>query len=520
MLNILLLSASVGNLILADPVDSTRILADTVVALGTPNGAVASYPNLEYIIPAFETSSSYLFYRSQDNPLITIDGIPTNGRLFGIPFREYVPIYQPLSFDISLSRVTAYSAGTSIASGLFENNVAFVSQSPIRLQDSTQFFFNSFISAVARDNGTGFSIVNHGGVALTQKKISVRAAVNQGFTDPYVQHTGTKRFGGNAKISMRPLKNLTLTGYMDYSAVSDFNRPDSCELDIASLFAYGRFHYEGEWIDFSANAAKNTSSQDLHRQIIEIHPTTATITTYNQSVNFQSNGTYYDATATIMPFRASSWSGEIAVGWKMWDVKEPNEVSDRTITGTTLTQRANLLFKPELRDEKFLADFKVQRGPISVEYSADMTKLGYSAVSATTTKYDTIYYNHLASIKIEVIQVPRPWMQNLDIQLRGGRISKVGLGGLSHGFNGAVTFINPVPALNLEASVNFTATSRLNGFIRYYIQRSNNYANKQFASSFGSLVYYGPLMEIGEVNRTGLEVGVWYQPVNLANLKW
>src|SRR5688500_5337256 len=104
--------------------DSTILFYDSIYSSIATNSLLTPFKNFETINNSFITGSAIPFLRNQNNPLITIDGIPANPTLLvNLPYKEFVGYSHLLSYDVEALSVNTFSTDSRIASGRFSNSI-------------------------------------------------------------------------------------------------------------------------------------------------------------------------------------------------------------------------------------------------------------------------------------------------------------------------------------------------------------------------------------------------------------
>jgi hypothetical protein len=508
--------------------DTVNIKADSAIRFRTPDVLLFSFPNLETMDASPAESSASLFIRSQSNPLITVDGIPQNPVIFASQsFREFLPLAQPLAFDISRVCPQTYLSGDRIASGVYLNSVDLATQDLSRPGDSLKVFANNITSALSDASASGYSITTNAGVIIRRNKVGGRVSVNNGLRDNYIANMGTNRYGANAKVLIQPVKPVKITGYLDYSRRSDFARVDSSQFDNTNLFSYVAGNYDGRLVDVQARLSKSIRKEIVSRKIVDIReyaqPAATIRRDYRQDVDYENNATYYDLSLTANPFANSNWDVEATLGAKSWTIREPSTVQDKTVNVTTgdTEEMGHFIARPMMTDRKMFATVHAKNGVLTILYTSDFTSASFSGINSPSEN-KTTYSNHFGSIKIDFFRKRNLWINAMDINLKGGVINRIVVGRYVKPGSNAITWINPDPGINAEVAVNWTAaTNIISGFVKGYSIRYDHYLMRGGFGDFSfPLDYVGINYNIGQVSRNGIETGLAARVVNTDKASW
>jgi len=392
------------NLVAYENTSDTIFTVKDTNQVTTPNSLLFQYPNYETLNNSYVLGGGVSFIRSQENPLITIDGLPTNPIIFKyLPFNEYLFPPSILSFDLEETAINTNIYESKIISG-YHNNSINLKTSEIHYGISkAKINANNYSSINFIDlDKVGCSIINNLNIYKPFNKVTFRLSLSNGCMNSFIPNEGLKRYGGNIKLKLKLLPKTNLIGYFDFTNFNDFRRTGKNSFKSDRIFSYLKFNSElTNWLEIIGISGISSLKEDFNREIISTYlnpfmPDDVNNASYNLNNNYHSKSYQSDLSLRFKYNFENFLYFSVVAGINANSSKYPcHIISD--FRSPTSQRFASGNFNLETTEQKKYFSTNLVNEYFSLDYSFDITKHRFLADTSDGL------FNHHVGINVPIL---------------------------------------------------------------------------------------------------------------------
>jgi hypothetical protein len=519
--------------------DSIAFFRNSTYSSVTTNSLLSPHNNFETINNSFITGSAIPFLRNQNNPLITIDGIPANPTLLvNLPHKEFIGYPHLLSYDVEALGVNAFSTDSKIVSGRFSNSVSLGTKDISSKGEAMKFFVNNFSSInYQRSDTLGFSIINNAGVEKSGERISYRVSLTNGYHNVFIPNNGLKRNSANLKLQFRPIKNTTVTGFVDYSSFRDYKRAVTDYFNADRLFTYLSLNSQlSKRLEIYARASIYNSNDDMGFELREEHvyqpyptqtPWSETLY-YTYNADYINRSTYYDGGFRLNFLKHPKAQSTFEIGYNRQEIEEQNAImnyDERLPNGSY--SRSSAETKLATTENKYYGNITLDHRIASFKYLMDLTTFEFVPLQ-TSSEGKSTYPNHKVNTILRIYKRTTGNLNDVELKLTYARINNISL---APNRNNTLLpqlkkiWINRNVSDNYEISLNtFVFKKKLKFDFACYWNNLNDYHDTHYQRHMDfysyEYEYFGESIRWGDLKKSGIELSSQLSVIERTDLSW
>ena len=481
------------------------------------------------------TGSAFYFIRSQDNPLITIDGIPVDPTILNkLPYIEYLGNPHLLPSDIAKININTIAHNSKIVSGIHNGAVGLQTEEIKLGYSHGEYSFSNFTSLNFQDiSQTGFSTITNLKIKKAYNKFAYRLSLSNGFHEEFRPNNGLKRFSGNIKVKYKPFSNTNITGFVDFSNFSDFKRTGNNNFKSNRIFSYVKVDSKiFNWAEIYGDISLNNQNEKLKRELLSVTEYDTINKLYDKG--YSVNTIYSDIGIRLNPKVSKYFKTALSLGYSINNIDNQSNFSVESQRSTT-DYYSYYTKEPEItsKESKAYLSAKIFNKYFTLEYLMNKTNFDFDyfatnyhafshspdSVPGDFDVYDferdekESYDNHVLASTINIINNKQGIFNNLKLKTSYSKLKNYTVEQFET--HNAPDWIQNFPNNNFEISLASSVfRNKLDVGLTYYSKKYTDYTIFRFINY--SIVFEN----IESLNKTGYEATSSFLIVDNPNFNW
>ena len=489
----------------------------------TSNGFIVKKNNFELFNSSFITGNAYGVIRSQDNPKISVDGIPVNPNLYNnnAPYPEFLGNMNLLSFDLEEVSCGTLISGNKIVSGTHNNAIEFKTTEIILNRKEPVFEFNNFTAFEYQGKDTlGYSTITNFNFQQGYEKFGYRFSIINGFHNDYISENGLQRYGGNFKLKYKPYKKISLNGFIDYTNFQSFKRTGENNLDADRLFTWAT-------IDVDLTRGFQLYGKYAFKLVSDISQRNITdewsweedyfySEYYLEKIKYKYNNSFWDIGLNFKKSLTDNALINVNLGYYLSNNQHFGRFESYYHNNHNSYAEYISKLEPKTKESLGYSSLNFKYKGLVIKYFFDITNYRFQRLILDQDERKTLF-NHVLSSNLDFINNENKILNKLGIQLNFGKLANYTIIPqpitYSPGNASIPDWIIKFDNVNIELGL-------YSSFLKNLIHFNISVYQKMYPSYNHLFNYSHLLQDIGKITKNGLDLNVDASIVRKLNIEW